>query len=157
ESRIAILSPDGGVVSRHLNKHIDYEVVPSPAGVKEKSVADPKGVVFSPDGSTLFVAALGSNAIVPFKTAELDSDSFVPDASTHIQLTGDGGPTDMVLTKTGDKMFVYKRFDNAVAVVDLAARKEISSTPMFSPEPPEVRNGRKFFYDARIGSSNGEA
>jgi hypothetical protein len=30
-------------------------------------------------------------------------------------------------------------------------------TPLFSPEPAAVREGRKFFYDARLGSSNGEA
>jgi mono/diheme cytochrome c family protein len=157
ESRVAILSPGGGVVTRHLNKHIDYEVVPSPAGVKERSTADPRGAVFSPDGSTLFIAALGSNSIVPFKTAELDSDSFTPDASTHIPLSGDGGPTDMVLTQDGTTMFVYKRFDNSVATVNIAAKRETQNLPLFSPEPADVREGRKFFYDARLGSSNGEA
>src|SRR6185503_1891790 len=30
ESRIALLDADGAVRQRHLNKHIDYEVVPSP-------------------------------------------------------------------------------------------------------------------------------
>jgi YVTN family beta-propeller protein len=155
ESRIAILSTGGGVVSRHLNKHIDYETVPSPAGVKERSVADPRGVVFSADGATLFVAALGSNAIASFPTAQLDNNSFTPAASNLIPLSGDGGPTDMVIR--GNLMFVYKRFDNAVATVDLAQRREIASTPLFSPEPSTVRLGRKFFYDARLGSSNGEA
>jgi YVTN family beta-propeller protein len=37
ESRIAILSPGGGVVTRHLNKHINYELEVQPAGVKERS------------------------------------------------------------------------------------------------------------------------
>jgi sugar lactone lactonase YvrE/mono/diheme cytochrome c family protein len=157
ESRITIVQPDGKVVSRHLNKHIDYEVVPSPAGVKEKSVADPQGLALSADGETLFVAALGSNQIVPFKTAELRDDSFQPDAATHIDLSGEGGPTDMVLSADGSVMFVYKRFDNAVATVDIAAKREVASTALFSPEPAEVKNGRKFFYDARLGSSNGEA
>jgi mono/diheme cytochrome c family protein len=155
ESRIAILSPGGGVVSRHLNKHINYEVVPSPAGVKERSVADPRGVVFSDDGATLFVAALGSNAIASFPTAQLDNNSFTPSASNLIPLSGDGGPTDMVIR--GNLMFVYKRFDNAVATVDLTQRREIANTALFSPEPTTVRLGRKFFYDARLGSSNGEA
>jgi hypothetical protein len=48
ESRVAILSPGGKVDVRHLNKHIDYEVVPSPPGVKERSVANPQGLTFSP-------------------------------------------------------------------------------------------------------------
>jgi YVTN family beta-propeller protein len=157
ESRIAILSPGGGVVSRHLNKHIDYEVVPSPPGVKERSVADPVGLTFSPDGSTLFVAALGSNKIIPFQTAQLDNDSFTPNAASHIQLSGEGGPTDLVLNTAGTRMYVYKRFDNAVSTIDVAGRREIATTPLFSPEPAEVRIGRKFFYDSVRTSSNGEA
>jgi YVTN family beta-propeller protein len=157
ESRIAILSQGGGVVTRHLNKHINYEIVPSPPGVKERSVADPVGLAFSPDGSTLFVAALGSNKIVPFQTAQLDNDSFTPNASTHIQLSGDGGPTDLVLNASGTRMYVYKRFDNSVATVDVAARREIAVAPLFNPEPAEVRVGRKFFYDSLRTSSNGEA
>jgi YVTN family beta-propeller protein len=157
ESRIAILAPGGGVTSRHLNKHINYEVVPSPPGVKERSVADPVGLAFSPDGSTLFVAALGSNKIVPFQTAQLDNDTFTPNAATHIQLSGDGGPTDLVLNTAGTRMYVYKRFDNTVATIDVAARREMAVTPLFSPEPAEVRVGRKFFYDSLLTSSNGEA
>jgi len=157
ESRIAILSEDGHVAVRHLNKHIDYEVVPSDPGVKERSVADPQGLAFSPDGQTLFVAGLGSNKIIPFSTAELRDDSFVPDASTHIQLSGDGGPTSMVLTADGSQMFVYRRFDNEISTIDLASRKEVGVTRLFNPEPERVTAGRKFFYDALLTSSNGEA
>jgi len=157
ESRIAILDPSSGsVVSRHLNKHIDYEVVPSPAGVKERSVANPQGSAFSPDGRTLYVAALGSNKIVPFDTRALEDDSFTPDASAPIELSGDGGPTDLVISQ-GKTLFVYRRFDNAISTVDLFLRREIASTPLHSPEPPEVTRGRKFLYDARLTSSNGEA
>ncbi len=157
ESRIAVLSPDGGVQIRHLNKHINYELEVQPQGVKERSVANPQGLAFSPDGNTLFVAALGSNKIVPFRTSEIDADSFVPDASTHIALSGDGGPTDMVFDRTGARMFVYRRFDNAVSIVDVPGRREVSSVSLFNPEPDSVRVGRKFFYDARLTSSNGEA
>jgi DNA-binding beta-propeller fold protein YncE len=157
ESRIAILEPGRPVVSRHLNKHIDYELVPSPPGVKERSVADPQGLAFSPDGETLFVAALGSRRIVPFRTGQLDDGSFQPDASSHIPLSGRGGPTDMVIDPSGRHMYVYKRFDNAVATVDLQARRETSVSELFNPEPDTVRLGRAFFYDALLTSSNGEA
>jgi len=158
ESRIAILNPDGSFVTRHLNKHIDYEAFPVPRGTKERSVAQPQSLVFSEDGETLFIAALGSNKIVPFSRRQLDNDSFVPDASTHIPLTGDGGPADLVLDPNDpNRLFVYKRFDNAVAIVDIAARRETASIDLFNPEPPSVQAGRKFFYDANLGSDNGEA
>lgn len=159
ESRIAILEPDGRTSrSRHLNKHIDYEAFPTPPGTLERSVANPQGLVFSPDGNTLFVAALGSNKIIPFDRVALENDTFQPDASTHIQLSGEGGPSDMVLDASNpNRMFVYKRFDNAVAIVDVAAKREVSSVPLFNPEPTQVRVGRKFFYDATLTSDNGEA
>jgi len=158
ESRIAILEPNGSFRTRHLNKHIDYEAFPTPPGTLERSVANPQGLTFSPDGETLYVAALGSNQIVPFSRAALEDDSFVPDASTHVQLAGDGGPTDMVIDPADpNRMFVYKRFDNAVAIVDLSARREVASLPLFNPEPDSVRVGRKFFYDATLTSDNGEA
>jgi hypothetical protein len=41
ESRVTVIQPGGTVTPRHLNKHIDYGVVPSAAGVKEKSLATP--------------------------------------------------------------------------------------------------------------------
>ncbi len=158
ESRIAVLRPDGSFVTRHLNKHIDYEAFPTPPGTLERSVANPQGVIFSADGETLFVAALGSNKIVPFDRTALENDTFQPDASTHIQLSGNGGPSDMVLDPSDpNRMFVYKRFDNAVSIVDIAAQSEVASIPLFNPEPAEVQVGRKFFYDATLTSDNGEA
>jgi hypothetical protein len=122
--------------NRHPNKHIDYEVVPSLAGVKERSVADPVGLAFSPDGSTLLVAALGSNQIVPFQTAQLDDGSFMPDAATHIPLSGDGGPTDLVLDASGQRMFVYKRFGA------VRQSKVLRSTPMPSMATSTVQPRR---------------
>jgi len=156
ESRISILGPDGSVTSRHLNKHIDYEVVPSPPGVKERSTANPQGLAFSADGSRLFLAALGSNKIMVFKTQELDDDTFSP-GETQIQLSGEGGPADLVLNEARGEMYVYKRFDNSVVTVDLASLQPTAEVAMFSPEPQRVIEGRKFFYDAIRGSSNGEA
>ncbi len=156
ESRIAILGTDGSVAVRHLNPHINYEIVPSLAGVKERSVSSPRGGVFSADGSTHFVVAMGSNKIVPFATSALDSGQITPDASTHIQLSG-FGPTTAVLDAARDRLYVYTRIDNAVAVVDLASRREVARTALFSPEQPGVVAGRRFFYDATVTSSNGEA
>jgi YVTN family beta-propeller protein len=157
ESRVTILRPDGKVVPRHLNPHIDYEVVPSPPGVKERSLSDPRGLALSKDGETLYVAALGSNTIAALPLRTLDDGSFTPDAKAHVQLSGDGGPTDMVISRDGKTMFAYRRFDNAISAIDLEKLRELRQTAMHSPEPTRVRAGRKFLYDARLTSSNGES
>jgi hypothetical protein len=159
ESRVAILGANNtSVVSRHLNKHIDYELFPVPAGVLQKSVANPQSLAFTRNGDTLFVGALGSNEIVPFNTAALSNDSFQPDAATHIKLTGRGGPAGIQLDPgNANRMFVYKRFDNSVAIVNISGKTETANIPLFNPEPMNIQVGRVSFYDARSTSDNGEA
>jgi len=155
EARITVI--DGATVSpRHLNKHIDYDVVPSPAGTKEKSLATPVGMVLSPDGQTLYVAAFGSAKVGVFDTAELDANTFVPDAADHIALSG-GGPSGLVLDTARSRLYVLTRFDNAISVIDTTTRDEIDHLPIYNPEPAHVQLGRPLLYDANHTSSNGEA
>src|SRR5262245_17974357 len=54
EARITVLS-GGSVTPRHLNKHIDYDVVPSPAGTAARSLATPVGLAVDSTGTTLYV------------------------------------------------------------------------------------------------------
>ncbi|MEW6268693.1 MAG: hypothetical protein AB1689_05275 [Thermodesulfobacteriota bacterium] len=155
EARITVL--DGVTVSpRHLNKHIDYDVLPAPAGVKQNSLATPLGLAVTADGQTLYVAAFGSSKVGVFSTAELEGDTFVPDDDDHITLTG-GGPTGLVLDEANDRLYVFTRFDNSISVVNLTTAQEIAHLPVYNPEPAHVQNGRPFLYDASFTSSNGEA
>src|SRR6187399_2382126 len=75
EARVTVL--DGAsVIPRHLNKHIDYDESPAPAGVKDDTLAQPTGIAVSSDGSTAYVAALGSSKVGIFATSSLESDTF---------------------------------------------------------------------------------
>lgn len=157
QSRITVIDPASATVTpRHLNKHIDYSVVPSPSGVKERSLATPMGLTFNADGTKLYVAAMGSDRIGVFDTAQLESDSFAPSAAAQIPVSG-GGPTGVVLDPARDRLYALTRFDNAVSVIALGSGTEIAHLPMPNPEPATLRNGRRFLYDARLTSSNGEA
>jgi hypothetical protein len=155
EARITIL--DGSTVTPHrLNPHLDYAVVPSPAGDKERSLATPTGLAITGDGATLYVAAFGSGAIGIVDTTALAGGTFVPDAADHIGLSA-GGPSGLVLDEVRERLYVFTRFDNAVSVVDTTARTEIAHLPLYNPEPSDVVAGRPFLYDAAFTSSNGEA
>ncbi|GIW41769.1 MAG: hypothetical protein KatS3mg076_2346 [Candidatus Binatia bacterium] len=155
EARITVI--DGSnVLPRHLNKHIDYSVVPSPRSVRKKSLATPLGMAVTSDGSTLYVAAFGSGKIGVFDTAALENDTFVPDHRDHIPVSG-GGPSGLALDESRGKLYVLTRFDNAISVVDLGTRKETQHVPLNNPEPFRVVDGRPFLYDAAFTSSNGEA
>jgi DNA-binding beta-propeller fold protein YncE len=157
ETRITIINPATSTVTpRHLNKHINYAVSPAPASVKANSLALPRQIAVTADGTELFLAASGSGKIAAFNTSELEDDSFVPDAANHIPLTG-GGPTGLVLDEARGQLYTLTRFDNGISVVDLGSKTERSHYLLHNPEPAAVVNGRVFMQDANLTSSNGEA
>jgi DNA-binding beta-propeller fold protein YncE len=157
QARITVLD-SGSVTPRHLNKHIDYDVLPAPAGVKQNSLATPLGMAVTQDGAKLFVAAFGSAKVGVFETADLEDDSFVPSSSSHVELSG-GGPTGLVLDEANDRLYVLTRFDNSISVIDTnPPAHEVGHLPVhYTPEPPGILAGRPFLYDAEHTSSNGEA
>jgi YVTN family beta-propeller protein len=157
EARIAVIS-DGQVSSRHLNKHIDYDIRPAPPGTADKSLSTPLDLAVSRDGTTLYVAAFGSSKIGVFDTGALETDAFDPrvDHASYLDVSG-GGPAGLALDETLHRLYVYTRFDNGVSIVDLERHQESAHLHMFNPEPAKVRRGRRMLYDARATSSNGEA
>ena len=156
ESRITVIDPGTGTVTpRHLNKHIDYAQDGTPAEAA-KSLAFPTALAVTPDGRTLYAAALGSSKIGVFSTRELETDSFVPSEANQIRLSG-GGPTGLALDGRGALLYVLTRFDNAISIVDPRGRREIGHVPMFNPEPATVVKGRPFLYDATLTSSHGDS
>ena len=157
ESRITIVSGTS-VVPRHLNTHIDYDDLPAAAGVKDHSLATPTGIAVSPDGATLYVAAFGSSRIGVLDTAALAAGTFDPTVASagYIPVSG-GGPSGLVLDAPRGRLYVLTRFDDAVAVLDVASGTELAHLPLHNPEPASVVEGRPFLYDAVNTSSNGEA
>lgn len=154
-NRVTVLG--GGQVSpRNLNKHVDFNAPsePLPNPTNAKSLAIPVDMAVSSDGETLYVAGFGSQKIGVYSTAELENDTFVPSEESQISLSG-GGPSGIALNSSGDRLYVYTRFDNAVALVDTDEKKEVRKVYLHSPEPEHVVNGRRFLYDASLSSSNG--
>src|SRR5688572_28940318 len=118
QARVTVIS-GSTVTPRHLNKHINYDVRPAPAGVSDKSLAQPNAMAVSSNGQTLYVAAFGSSKVGVFNTAALENNTFTPDAASHINVSG-GGPAGVVLNEARNHLYVYTRFDNAVKVINLA-------------------------------------
>jgi DNA-binding beta-propeller fold protein YncE len=156
ETRITVIK-GSSVLPRHLNKHINYDIRPAPAGVKQHSLSTPLDMAVSRDGATLYVAAFGSAKIGVFSTAELEADTFDPTTGSarYIGVTG-GGPSGLALDGDG-RLFVATRFDDGVSMIDLRTRRETSHVQLANPELASITQGRKFLYDAQASSSNGEA
>ena len=128
----------------------------APGTGKDDSLASPTGIAFSSDGLSVFVAGFGSSRIGVYPGTALLDDSFVPDASDDIPVSG-GGPAGLVLDELNQRLYVYTRFDNAVKTIDLALSSEVASHSLHDAEPAEVTDGRFILYDAEFSSSNGEA
>lgn len=155
-SRITVVA-GGQVWPRHLNKHItSYEAAVGTPAEKAAALAIPLEMAISPDGSQLFLAAMGSDKLARIGTAALESDSFTPSAADHVRLSG-GGPTGVVLDAPRNRAFVLTRFDNGISVVNTTAWAEAAHVRMHNPEPAEVVMGRRFLYDARLTSSRGDS
>ncbi|MFP5287508.1 MAG: hypothetical protein ACLGI9_17355, partial [Thermoanaerobaculia bacterium] len=159
ESDITVLTPGGGGVAvRHLNKHIDFDSCCAPIlnAESSRSLALPQQMAVTGDGQTLYVAALGSDKVGIFSTSQLENDTFVPDAASHIPVSG-GGPTGLVLDEGRQQIYVLTRFDNAISVLDTASKVETRHVRMHNPEPQSIVAGRRFLYDARFSSSHGDS
>ena len=145
----------------HLNKHINYSILnTNPAfdpTQASHSLSTPTGMAVTPDGNTLFVAALGSRKIGVFNTSALENNTFDPTqiSSNYITVSG-GGPSGLVLDSTRNKLYVLTRFDDAVKVIDLNSNAEVQALSLPNPEPASVTQGRPFLYEPQPGG-NGEA
>jgi DNA-binding beta-propeller fold protein YncE len=167
QSRITVITPGGVVKPRHVNRHIDYSVLPAPPFVKDASLATPVDMVISPDGSKLYVAAFGSSKIGVFNTADLDNDALWDNAGPefdpitasagYIDVSG-GGPGGVVLNSAKNRLYVLTRFNDSIVTIDTTTSTELASQPLaLNPEPESVKDGRFMLYDAVRTSSNGEA
>ncbi|MEX2208674.1 MAG: hypothetical protein WEF50_20860 [Myxococcota bacterium] len=161
--RVTVIDPGTSTVApRHLNKHIDYDLTPEATAATDtadRSLATPLDMVFDAAGNNLYVAAFGSDKVGVFAPDALADDTFTPDDADHIAISG-GGPTSLALDEPRNRLYVLARFQPSISVVDLSSHpgSEIASVPLpHDPEPPSVRDGRRFLYDARLTSSNGEA
>ena len=158
ENRITVLTPGGGVAPRHLNKHINFDscCAPTPNAENAKSLALPQGMAVTGNGATLFVAALGSDKVGVFSTAQLENDTFVPSAASQIHVSG-GGPTGLVLDEERGQLYVLTRFDDAISIINTTTRTETAHVTMHNPEPTSIVVGRRFLYDASFSSSHGDS
>ncbi len=156
ESRITVI--DGTTAQpRHLNKHItSYGSGLGTAAENAAAVATPLEMAVTPDGSTLYMASMGTNKLARYSTAQLESNSFTPSTANQLVLSG-GLPTGVVLDTARNRAYVTTRLDNGVSVVNTDTFTEGAHVKMYNPEPAEVVKGRKFLYDASYTSSRGDS
>ncbi len=146
-TRVSVLNvTPGGAASldatNDLNPQIDFN---NPAGTdaeRAQGLAMPADIARSSDG-TVYVAATSSARV-----GVLSSTGVLQDRIGVGQ-----GPTGLAVDDARQRLYVLNRFDQTLSVVDTNSKTQVSNVPVgFNPEPPAVRDGRRFLYDANFSS-----
>ena len=153
-SRISFASGQSTAID--LNPGVDYSVLPNTAA-KSTALAFPSATVFTPDGTSVYVAAFGTDRV---GRVDLATNNI-----TRIELGASGatadpkhkrGPRGLALNASAQVLYVLNRVSNTISVVNTATSSVELEIPVgsFDPTPAAIRNGRGFLYDAKL-SGNG--
>ncbi|MEM7263893.1 MAG: hypothetical protein AAF488_18040, partial [Planctomycetota bacterium] len=149
---LALTNASGtGTTVVDLNDHLDYTVPTIPQIERDKSIGDPRAVVYSDDGSTLYVAGMGSNNLLVLDAATGARSGLAP----TIEL-GEG-PTGIALDEARDRLYALNKFDASITVVDLPTQASVGTVPFYDPTPAAVRDGRFALYDTHRTSGLGQS
>ncbi|HMN40355.1 MAG TPA: GC-type dockerin domain-anchored protein [Phycisphaerales bacterium] len=132
-----------------LNPHLgSYSQSTIPQTERDKSIGDPRGVVFTGSG-TAFVSGMGSNNVVVVDAAgtRTPADNVI----------GVGkGPTGLALDEARSRLYVMNKFDGSISTVDTTTRAVVKTTPFFDPTPAVIKVGRTHLYDTHKNSGLGQ-
>jgi DNA-binding beta-propeller fold protein YncE len=136
-----------------LNPHLTYtdeEIATqsNPAtfsqAFRDKSIGDPRAIVWMRTPLQAFVAGMGSNNVVVLDGAGARIGEPIP--------VGEG-PTGLVLR--GTRLYVLNKFAGSISIVDTTTKLETGRVAFFDPTPQAIKLGRPFQYDTHRSSALG--
>jgi len=150
-SLLAVVPPAAGspTLTNDLNPHLAdaYQNRLPRVSPDERalSIADPRGIVWSPNGAIAYVTGMGTNNVI--KIDELGNRLGQVDVGE--------GPTGIHFDAGRNKLYVLSKFAFGVSVLDPDALIELTRVALPDPTPEAIRAGRPFLYDARRTSGLG--
>ncbi|NOS70121.1 MAG: hypothetical protein HOP33_09345 [Verrucomicrobia bacterium] len=137
-------------VVKDLNPHLDYLSRVIPETERNKSLGDPRGIVWSSDGTRGYVTGMGSDNLVII-------NSNGQRIATNSAIALGKGPTGLVLDEARNRLYVWNRFGGTISVVDTLAESVAQTVPLFDPTPNIIKLGRPHLYDTHKSSGLGQA
>lgn len=125
-----------------------YESPTVPQTERDKSIGDPRGIVWNSAGTRGYVTGMGSNNLV---VVDANGDRVSTGVTTELR----PGPTGLVLSSDETRLFVLNRFDASVSVVDTTTLVETANVPFHDSTPMPIRVGREHLYDTHKNSGLG--
>ena len=132
-----------------LNPHLDYVTRTLAPSERDKSVGDPRGIVWSSTGNRGYVTGMGSDNLIIINTSgqRIGKSPAIPLGK---------GPTGMALDEARLRLYVLNRFDATISVVDTVSESVVQTVPFFDPTPMVIKSGRPHLYDTHKTSGLGQ-
>ncbi|MDG2149185.1 MAG: hypothetical protein P8N09_06655 [Planctomycetota bacterium] len=144
-----IASPSGDALKFDLNPHLDYTTSTLPQAKRNKSVGDPRQVIWDELGQHAYVAGMGSDNVIV-----IDASGSRVRSNNPIQVGG--GPSGLALLSSMNRLFVLNRFDGSISTINTNTQKQAHRHPFFDPTPSHIKQGRKFLYSTHDTSGLGQ-
>ncbi|HWY78240.1 MAG TPA: beta-propeller fold lactonase family protein, partial [Verrucomicrobiae bacterium] len=132
-----------------LNSHLTYQAPQVSDTDRNKSIGDPRGIIWSSDGSRGYVTGMGSDNLII-----IDSQGNRIGLKPTINVGQ--GPTGMTLDESKNRLYIYNRFDGSISTVDTTGQSVINTLPLFDPTLPQIKAGRPFIYNTHQTSGLGQ-
>lgn len=133
-----------------LNPHLNYSTPQISQTERNKSLGDPRGIVWSSDGTRGYVTGMGSDNL-----AIIDATGNRVGITPTIDVGQ--GPTGMALDESRHRLYVYNRFDGSISTVDTTSQTVTNTLSLFDPTPAAVKAGRPRIYNTHLSSGLGQA
>ncbi|MBX3388086.1 MAG: hypothetical protein KF691_01380 [Phycisphaeraceae bacterium] len=132
-----------------LNPHLTYAASSIPQSERNKSLGDPRGVIWNSQGTIGYVSGMGSNNVIVVNAAG---------ARAGLAPTIDvgEGPTGLALDEAHDRLYVMNKFEGSISVVSLSSQTQILKVPFFDPTTSDIKTGRKHLYNTHMNSGLGQ-
>ncbi|MFN0008985.1 MAG: hypothetical protein ACKVXR_13870, partial [Planctomycetota bacterium] len=148
---LARVDPSGpaGLGVTDLNPHLTYALPTVPQAERERSIGDPRGIVWNVSGTKGYVTGMGSNNVIVIDAAG---------ARAGLAPTIDvgEGPTGIALDAGHARLFVLNKFEGNISVIDLGSETETARISFHDSSPAAIRIGRKHLYDTHKNSGLGQ-
>ena len=133
-----------------LNPHLDYIARTIAQKERDKSLGDPRGIVWSANGARGYVTGMGSDnlAIISPSGQRIGTNAVIALGQ---------GPTGLALDEARQRLYVLNRFDATLSVVDTVSESVVQTVPLFDPTPTIIKQGRPHLYDTHKSSGLGQA
>jgi len=148
---LALAEPDNSsTIITDLNSHLTYQTSQVAQIEREKSIGDPRGIVWNSAGTRAYITGMGSDNLIVINAQGNR-------AGIHPAIAVGQGPTGLALDETRNRLYVLNRFDGSISTLDTTTQAVVDTLAFFDPTPTVIKLGRPHLYNTHQTSGLGQA